>query len=393
MVSVDDIGWGRYKNFEGPFYRGKTRYEIPDNPDFLDKTLAVFTATEGGRFEALNMYDRCIISLGLIQFCGASPVFGVDKMLTPCAIQNKEKLDTYVYSMPAKPRFEDVSGKWRFKYDGEVVDNKEKQQKLFLGTDGAKGGWNSDTKLYAKQNAAVMASIFTDPEFQQIQLRYIKPRLLQFVLKAGNEIIFSRPDEDGWWGALKAAFVSFAGNLPTVANEQIKKAAENPHWGGASDEEKCIIALKTLTFGSGITIWPHRYNAIRKTLEKLFGIDLPDFADDLKAWDAEIGHPYFRTVEELQAALDFLGYDLGPAKVDGKFGEKTSRALENFEKDYGLEPDGLIDPVSSKKLYEEIQGVYSGDEVLGQLIQLSDRLMREGPDDIADILANIKTYE
>ena len=392
MVATEDIGWGRYKSFEGPFYRGKTRYEIPDDPDFWDKTLAVFTATEGGRFEALNMYDRCILSLGLIQFCGAAPIYGVDKMLSSCAIQNKEKLDTYVHSMPAKPRFEDVNGKWRFKHDRVVVDSKEKQQKLFLGTDGKKGSWTPETTLYAKQNAAVVSSIFSDSEFQDIQLRYIKPRLSQYVMKDANKILFSRPDEDGWWGALKAAFVSFAGNLPTVANKFIKKATEDPGWGIGSDKDKCIIALKTLTFGPGITIWPHRYNAIRKTLEKLFGIDLPDFADELKAWNAKIGHPYFRTVEELQAALDFMGYDLGPAGADGKFGGKSSRALKKFEGDYGLNADGLIDPISSKKLYEEIQNVSTGDEVLGRLMEISDKLMREGPDDIADILANIKTY-
>lgn len=388
MITANDIGWGRYSNFEGPFYRGKTRYEIPDNPEFWDKVLAVFTSTEGGRFESLNMYDRCILSLGLVQFCNVAPMYAVDRMIAQCASSDKEKLDACISMMPAKPTFE--NGKWAV--NGDVVDTKEKQQKLFLGTNGQRGSWDEKSKAYAKENAAVMASIFLDPEFQQAQIEYIKPKLTQWLLKHGKAIIFSRPDEDGWWGALKAAFISFSGNIPAVADKYIKIAADKPEWAAANDETKCILALKTLVFESGITIWPHRYNAIRKTVEKLFGVDLPDFAEDLKAWNLKIGHEYFRTTEEVQVALDYLGYDLGPAGVDGKFGNKTSAALKKFETDNGLEPDGIIDPISSQRLYEEMRNVDSNNEVLGRLIKLSDALMKEGPKDISEILSEIQSY-
>lgn len=389
MIPVNEIGWGRYKNYSGPFYKGQTHYSIPENPDFLDKTLAVFTATEGGRFEALNMYDRCIFSLGLIQFCGAAPIFGADNLLGAYAEKDKNKLDSFIGEMPAKPEFKRINREWRFDNNG-IVDSKEKQRDLFLGSSGAVDGWNEETKLYAKQNAVALASISAYPDFQQVQVNYIKPRLLTYVMKNGKEIIFRRADTNGWWGALKAAYVSFAGNLPSVANDWIKKATELPEWSGASDKDKCILALKTLTFGPGITIWPHRYNVIRKTLEKLFGIDLPDLAEDLKKWEDSTQHRHFRTTEELQAALDFLGYELGPAGVDGKFGTKTSEALREFETDNGLPADGIIDPISSQKLYEALQDVTSN-SMMGRFLDLSDAVMRGETDDIEKILSMINS--
>jgi hypothetical protein len=47
-------------------------------------------------------------------------------------------------------------------------------------------------------------------------------------------------------------------------------------------------------------------------------------------------------VKKLQEALKKLGYDPGP--IDGKWGEKTKAALKKFQKDHGLEDDGVAGP-------------------------------------------------
>ncbi|NLT97403.1 MAG: LysM peptidoglycan-binding domain-containing protein, partial [Christensenellaceae bacterium] len=45
-------------------------------------------------------------------------------------------------------------------------------------------------------------------------------------------------------------------------------------------------------------------------------------------------------VMEVQALLDKLGYDTG--QIDGIFGLKTQRAVKQFQRDFGLLPDGII---------------------------------------------------
>ena len=47
-----------------------------------------------------------------------------------------------------------------------------------------------------------------------------------------------------------------------------------------------------------------------------------------------------RDVKQLQAKLQALGFDLGDAGIDGKFGPATEKALKQMQSDYGLKADG-----------------------------------------------------
>lgn len=53
-------------------------------------------------------------------------------------------------------------------------------------------------------------------------------------------------------------------------------------------------------------------------------------------------------VAQIQTALRKAGYDPGP--VDGKIGDRTKQALQKFQKDNGLEPDGVAGPRTRAKL-------------------------------------------
>jgi peptidoglycan hydrolase-like protein with peptidoglycan-binding domain len=47
-------------------------------------------------------------------------------------------------------------------------------------------------------------------------------------------------------------------------------------------------------------------------------------------------------VKQLQTALQDLGYDLGEAGTDGKWGPVTTAAVKKFQAENGLEPDGIL---------------------------------------------------
>jgi N-acetylmuramoyl-L-alanine amidase len=53
-------------------------------------------------------------------------------------------------------------------------------------------------------------------------------------------------------------------------------------------------------------------------------------------------YPYFRgdDVRSLQSALNLIGFDAG--REDGIFGERTDRALREFQRNVGLPPDGIL---------------------------------------------------
>src|SRR5574343_497982 len=135
MTSVSDIKWASYKYFEGPVFYGSTRFKTPSNPNNLEKIMGIITLTEGGCFDAVNMYDTCIVSTGLLQWCEAPYCFTSDllgsiassdiSLLAPL----QQALDMSGSEFKLNP-----NGKWRFywKNTGQQVLGRNDQIKLFL---------------------------------------------------------------------------------------------------------------------------------------------------------------------------------------------------------------------------------------------------------------------
>lgn len=298
MVQPHDVSWGRYKEYEGPVFWGTVKHRLPKNPTESDRIIAVFTATEGGHYDAINMYDKCIISVGIAQWCEASQ-YSVSNMLG--VLIETHGLDSVTkHLMPAMEASnvmlkKNSAGKWRFFFnDGRgEINTVARQREMFLGAAeelntkkamGLRGTWTPELTAHAKLWAACMANVWQSPEACVVQAKYTADKFKWFALTYAQTHLFDEGGEStNWVGAIRAAYLSFAGNNPKRANEQLKielEASPLEKWS----PEWCIGILKRLTFGPEIEIYPKRYNDIRPVLESLWGIELPANAKALSDW-------------------------------------------------------------------------------------------------------------
>src|SRR5690606_23339570 len=97
--------------------------------------------------------------------------------------------------------------------------------------------------------------------------------------------------------AARAADRSCAANDPPWANRHLQKFMTGhqavPMW----TRDWLLGLLRELTFGPKVAIYPHRYDKIRPVLERLYGVKLPDFSDELKTWQRETGFRQLLTVD------------------------------------------------------------------------------------------------
>lgn len=354
MVAVSEIGWGSYRQYSGPFYRGNLPYVLPASPTVEAMQMAVITATEGGHFDAWNGYDVCGWTSGIIQWCERGQ-FSVSDMLGAVAAVDRALLkpvDDLADDFGIKFLAND-KGRYRFflEHSGEVDTLQEQQQLFYITGDGTTGSWNSKNTLYAKQWAAAISSVWENPTARDIQTSFTATRLRGFLLPYARSIFSARPSSDLAAGVY-AAYLSFAANNPTWANNALEAAIHANSQMTAWSPTWTIAVLKELTFGPKVAIYPHRYEAIRPVLERLYGLQLPDFSAELQQWSAATGIPAGITTARIQRALLLLGFDLGPAKDDGKYGKKTTEAVLTMEQQSGgLVPLNKIDGVVDQWTY------------------------------------------
>jgi len=370
MAAPEDIGWGKYKSYSGPFYLGVRRFKMPPKPTEDEMLLAVLTRTEGGRGDAINGYDRCIISTGYIQLCEAK-YFLTSGLLGTIAESNPELLAPLQPALDASGGVfkKTHRGRWRFHFldpRGEA-DTAEEQKRLFLlNSSGHQGDWDADSKAHAKLWAASMSNTLNQDEVDKLQMEYVAGRMKGFCTNSARKALYDGQPSMGWTGALRAIYLSFAGNLPSVASKQLALGMQSTNKAKWS-KDWCIHIAKQLTFGPKIAIYPHRYKAIRPVVERLYGVDLPDMAEDLRQWTAGMDmepaepeviydeapkEPTFTTTREIQQLLFDMGYDLGPSGVDGWEGRKTREAVRTFQGLNGLHADAIVGPATRAKMLE-----------------------------------------
>ncbi len=358
MVLAKDIGWGKYRQYEGPYYPGKKGYVLPASPTQEEMQMAVITATEGGCFDAWNGYDVCGWTSGLIQWCERNQYSVSDMLGAVFELDDSLLFDVFDmckgYSLVFK---KNAKGRYRFHFldkRGEVDSQAEQQQLFYLDGDGTQGSWNALSKTYAKNWAAVISSVWEHFEAQRVQVQYTTRRLSGFLTPYAKSVFATAPDNDLARG-LYAAYLSFAANNPAHASKSLMTAASTAvPWTTVW----VFAILRELTFGPGIAIYPHRYDKIRSVVERLYNLNLPDFAADLKVWETITGIPAGVDTVRLQRALISLGYDLGPKGADGVYGKKTTEAVLTLEQLSGRVPqenqDGQVDKYTWPALQEAL---------------------------------------
>lgn len=374
MATEQDIGWGSYREFEGPYFHGSAaaKYVPAVSPTDAEKIVEVITTTESGNYGAINMYDVGIVSSGLIQWIEHGQ-YSVSDMLGKVAQTDRALLKPVTDMCLATGYDFHTNDKGRFRFfDRKVaiamseVDTTAEQQKLFLlNSNGLKGTWDPASKSYAKKWAAAISTVWEQPAAQKVQFDYTVSRLQQFVLPGSRKILDAAP-VSGLGNALRAAFLSFAANNPTWADRSLVKAASQAT-AATYSLDWLIAALHELTYGFGIAIYPIRYRAIRPVLEQLYGVVLPDFTTQDVIHQSGQPAAFQYDVTEVQQALLLLGFDLGPDGADGHYGDKTRQAILSFEQqNYGEtnkvpadHVDGQYDEYTARKLEEvlELRGI------------------------------------
>jgi N-acetylmuramoyl-L-alanine amidase len=93
----------------------------------------------------------------------------------------------------------------------------------------------------------------------------------------------------------------------------------------------------------------------------------------------QLSHPYVGDdVVALQRRLAELGFDVG--RCDGFFGARTDQALRDFQRNYGLAPDGTVGPATVRALAQLDRTVgRSGPGSSSHELREAEALRRRGP--------------
>jgi len=335
--------WSSYDRWEGPVVYGKCPYTVdPKTATWNERVMHIVSATEGN-LDSVNMYDRAICSVGVIQFTELTNQ-NVSNMLGAVAEKAPQALShlTGVMKEAGVTFAKKPTGFWRFRRGDAWFDGVDQMRHLFLRGAGLRGTWGPEQRAYAKRWCASIANVFTSLEAQRVQVDFTASRIESFALEPARRLLWDGTNDgnDGYHGAIRAAFQSYAINLPAVASKcALSCKSTAPKWS----EAWAIDMLRTFVVDSKVAIWPDRYDRIRPRLESHFAVNLPDFAEDLRAASDGLD-----SIRAIQRALLKLGFDPGP--IDGVWGAKSKAAVRDYQRARGLEDDGHVGPITRAKL-------------------------------------------
>jgi len=372
MFTESMLRWGEYGGFAGYWFPGTRKLEVAPDADDKMRRYFIGCVTEGAGANSLNCYDRCRFSGGRFQITEVCSGWLVTSLLG-VLMEQKPSILAPVLARAADrgyslKRVTNRYGAWAWCDNVGPVHRSSEATNLFFsnGCDGKLGSWERGD---ANANAIVpflleYLNIWEDGEATAIQDQFLLTRMYNFVMAGGRSFLNLPNEGKPYLAAAQAAYLSFSLNNPTIALRMLDRArTESKHQIGTKDW--CYDYLKLAVFGPNVAIYPHRYNdarsprsSIRFHLERLYGVDLPDLAEDLQRW--ETAHPSVRTIrtaQEIQQGLIDLGYNLGPRGADGIFGTKTREAVVAFQRAKRLQVDGIVGPKTLAAMVEALDAL------------------------------------
>jgi hypothetical protein len=288
-MSNINVLWGKYKEFEGPYYPGNIDYKLPENHDVWDRVLASVAATEG-KMNSINMYDSCIVSAGIIQWCEKN-FLGVTNLIdafmksnetkhTPILNDAFKEIKSFVGFMPFKKQ---SNGSWRFvDKSNNIIDKEDEQRNFFLGCDGKKGSWNQRTFDLSKTWARCLAKFMSAQEMTEFQSNYTKEKIKTIYYHRDVRSIIEQISDQTIKELALCFYISFSANHPKFAKDNFISADARMLTKRGS-KEWLLEVIKEMTFKNNIEIYPKRFEKVSMVLNKLYpaGI-IPIKASDLK---------------------------------------------------------------------------------------------------------------
>ena len=283
------ISWGKYTNYEGPYHIGENKFILPEKHDLSDRILYTISATEGN-FDSVNMYDKCIVSIGMIQWCEAN-YCGSTSLISEFSLRYgreifdtsfKEIIDFLGYN-PLKL----INTKyWFVDQTGNIIDKVDEQKKYFLGCDGTIGSWNDTAKNKANIWLRSFATFLKNKKVIEFQVEYTKRKINELyfhrdVKNILNSVIRDSKEKVEIYESAMIAYISFAANHPKFAKENFILAHEK-NKDKIFTREWLLAIIRQMTFKNQIKIYSHRYEKIIKVLNSLYNINMPKSADELK---------------------------------------------------------------------------------------------------------------
>ena len=293
MIDVSQVRWTKYRTFEGPVFVGNM--PVPSasrSSPFHAKVLAITAAAEGGGFNATQMWDSGLLSVGAIQFIDAG-TFNVCNMLGEVA----DKCGIHLVNQKLQPAldmcnavfFKNAEGRWRFSHNGATVNTTAAQKMLYFGDASANtlGSYDDKKRLRVKTWVACMANVWDIPGATDVQmeftLRNLKSGFVWGNLK--SELFADGVSEDGYLGVTKAMLLAYAVNAPAVVVKMYDVAKSNgkekfsPEW--------CLEVLRHVVVNGNIDVWKARWGVKLPFVKKAFGVTLPTYAQLVaRAWDS-----------------------------------------------------------------------------------------------------------
>lgn len=372
--SSSQIKWGDYGGFEGPYYLGST--PLPANfrqPTRDQKILMVLTATESGKADSVNMYDAGICSIGFRQDTAQSG--NLQKLLAYVNSKVPEStVELYSFlherGYDFKPGYGNVYNFFSI-HNNEPLTKSEQLAKMFLQCSGKKGTWpggrHGPVAYAAMEFASQLVNVLSWKGAPEAQAAFAVETIYGFMAEPAKSTLLGARGKSCYSSSqvinLEAAiaiYVSFAANNPAIADRSFEQFIQRTKREFLSDEWLKELAA-FMTFDPQIAIYPERYTVIRPVVEKLYSVNLPDYAGVLASEYTEYtfktpdGLQSFNiaTVKGMQGALHWLGYEVGP--VDGILGRKTTTAVIEFQKDYHLDMDGKYGFKTRNKLMQALK--------------------------------------